>query len=102
MPTQTFQDMQLVVSELVTNALRHGLPSPITVTVHVGSGRAWLRVVNESPATSVVPQVEDWGMSSRDRITGRGLGIVRSVSDEVRLVRTGREVAFTAYFEIAS
>src|SRR5688572_24910212 len=80
-PERTAHEMQLATSELVTNALQHGLPAPIIVTVHVNGGQAWVRVANESPTSATVPQLDDWNMSDHGRLNGRGLGIVKAISD---------------------
>ena len=91
--------MQLAVSELVTNALQHGAPGSVIVTVHVNAERAWIRVAGESSRSATLPPEHEWAVSNAASITGRGLGIVKAVSDRVRVVRQGRHLVITASFE---
>jgi len=74
-------DMQLVTSELVTNAVLHGRPGPIAVELNV-DGDICLRVTNEGPV-SLVPPVGDWRVADPPQRSGRGLGLVRRLSDDV-------------------
>ena len=75
-------DLELAVSELVTNAIEHGLEKPVTVivaatadtvVVSVRSARTPAGIADPSTWESPLPTVR----------TGRGLAIVRSISDEV-------------------
>jgi anti-sigma regulatory factor (Ser/Thr protein kinase) len=42
-----------------------------------------------------VPAVESWTTARADRISGRGLGIVRQIADDVDVERSGGNVAIT-------
>lgn len=69
-------DAELAVSELVTNAYKHGLP-PVTLTINQVDGRVQIDVSDARPATSSI----DWSLSRDCDESGRGLGIVEAVSD---------------------
>jgi anti-sigma regulatory factor (Ser/Thr protein kinase) len=92
--------MQLATSELVTNALQHGLPGSVIVTVHVNDERSWVRVAGESPLFASLPPEDQWAISNAASLTGRGLGIVKAISDRVRVVRQGRHLAITVSFRL--
>ena len=71
----TAQDAELVVAELVTNALLHGLP-PVVLRVH-GDSDTGTAHVEVQDAGHLLP-VRLPGAS--DGLTGRGLGLVASLS----------------------
>lgn len=74
-------DLRLIVSELVTNAIIHGRPGPITVELELDH-EIRLRVTNNGPA-AMIPMVADWRVAGPQAYAGRGLGIVRRLSDDV-------------------
>lgn len=97
----TAQAMQLAVSELVTNAVEHGLGGRLTVGVQVGASRAQVRVTSESAPEKPIPPTDLWSIhNDPTQPSGRGLGIVRAVSDGVKLARSGRRVTVTASFHL--
>jgi anti-sigma regulatory factor (Ser/Thr protein kinase) len=69
-------DAVLVVSELVTNAVQHGLP-PIELELNLGAGRLRLTVSNAVGAALSVPRLISPG---DDEPHGRGLAIVERLS----------------------
>src|SRR5690606_2133092 len=81
-----FDDVCLVVSELVTNALRHALPSgakrltpqepPVRLHLLRRSERPVCAVSDHSGASTVSPDYDDCSAES-----GRGLFLVESFSD---------------------
>jgi anti-sigma regulatory factor (Ser/Thr protein kinase) len=71
-------DAVLVVSELVTNAVQHGLP-PIELELNLGAGRLRLTVSNAVGATMTVPRIV---VAGDDEPHGRGLAIVEALSAE--------------------
>jgi len=71
-------DAVLVASELVTNAVQHGLP-PIELNLHLGTGRLRLTVSNAVGTTLSVPRIVAPGA---DEPGGRGLAIVETLSTE--------------------
>jgi anti-sigma regulatory factor (Ser/Thr protein kinase) len=74
-------DAELAVSELVTNALRHGLP-PVTLSLCKGGRSLRIEVSDMRPSTAhhELPVVSQDGDES-----GRGQGIVALVSDHTGL-----------------
>lgn len=93
-------DAQLVVSELVTNAIQHGVPAPISVILQVKGRRAWLTVANQAPVSVHVPPIDHWLIDGDDRLCGRGLGIVKILSDNVEMSHTGSHLTITAGFDL--
>lgn len=85
-PPDVASDLQLIVSELFTNAVQYGRSGSIEVTVEVTSDAAGVRVDSDGPATSVGP-IETWEVADEEEITGRGLGIVRELADVVHVER---------------
>lgn len=67
-------DAQAVVSELVTNAVRHAR-TPVQVTLHRGAGGFRLEVADESPAPPEPRPAEDPFAEG-----GRGLLLVEALS----------------------
>ena len=75
-------DLELAVSELVTNAIEHGLEGPITVIVAATADTVMVSVRSvRTPAGIADPST--WASPLPTVRTGRGLAIVRSISDEV-------------------
>ncbi|MEU1462654.1 ATP-binding protein [Streptomyces sp. NPDC005727] len=79
------QDAQLVVSELITNALRHA-PGPCGMLLEVAPGRHELRVtVSDTSQRSPVVRPVD-----AERMGGRGLHLVLRICGRVRVTRHDR------------
>ena len=93
-PEEALNDLMLITSELVTNAFEHGAPGPVRVTVHVDHGGALLTVTSRGDHARV-PAVDDWTTASADRISGRGLGIVRQIADDIDVERSDDLVTIT-------
>jgi anti-sigma regulatory factor (Ser/Thr protein kinase) len=87
-------DLRLAASELVTNALEHGEHEPVVVELGVNTGVVSLSVTSRSPHDHVAP-VSDWSVAHADEITGRGLGIVRTLADDVSVTRGGGMLTIT-------
>lgn len=87
-------DLRLAASELVTNALEHGEHEPVVVALEVSTGVVSLSVTSRSPHDHVAP-VSDWAVADAAEITGRGLGIVRTLADDVSVSRGGGMLTIT-------
>lgn len=82
-PRSMIDDVQLVASELVTNALQHGGSGPIGIAVRVQPYiDVTLSVENVGPV-SAIPPLPNWRPPVGLAPTGRGLSIVRRLSDDV-------------------
>jgi len=85
-PPPVADDVRLVASELVTNAIMHGRPVG-AVDVHVELPRraeVVLEVSNDGPVAGI-PPVADWAPAPALAPNGRGLGIVRRLCDAVEV-----------------
>ena len=71
-------DVRLVVSELVTNAVRHGVP-PVTLDVDAVDADGRLRIV------VVCRDAGPWDGTAPSPTGGRGLQLVRALSTDVRI-----------------
>jgi anti-sigma regulatory factor (Ser/Thr protein kinase) len=77
LPRRRLQDAQLLVSELVTNAIRHaGLEREDVITVAVEASDLALRIEVSDPGPGFDPDDPDPG-----RASGWGLYLVRELSD---------------------
>lgn len=81
------QDFELIVSELVTNAVQYGSGTEIVVGVDAVSD-GWQTVSISSGIGGVLPPLDPagWTMADAEQRSGRGLGIVRSLADNVSVV----------------
>jgi anti-sigma regulatory factor (Ser/Thr protein kinase) len=93
-PEEALNDLMLMTSELVTNAFEHGAPGPVLVRVEVDHGGASLAVTSRGDHAQV-PAVDDWRTAGADRISGRGLGIVRQIADGIDVERSDDVVTIT-------
>ena len=75
-------NLELAVSELVTNAIEHGLEEPVTVIVAATAGTVVVSV-RSVRTPSGIADPSTWASPLPALRTGRGLAIVRSISDEV-------------------
>ncbi len=84
-------DLELVTSELVTNAIVHPRRAGRSTVVHVHvdvSHEVILTVANVGTATAI-PPVDAWLPAAPAALSGRGLGIVRRLCDEVAVEQRG-------------
>ena len=90
-PLAVVDDAALLVSELVTNAVRYGEP-PIRLKLCVDDGRIGVAVHDDGPRLPVVPS----GPPGPDRPNGRGLLIVDAVARRwgVERAERGKRVWF--------
>ncbi len=95
-PEEAVSDLMLATSELVTNAFEHGSRQPVRLTVRSATGEASITVVSGSEGGHV-PDVASWVTARADRISGRGLGIVREIADDIDVDRSAGSVAITVH-----
>ena len=88
-------DAQLIVSELITNAVEHGSGDRVVFALRRDHDAVALTVESIGPAPNV-RGVSDWKVAPADHITGRGLGIVRSIADRVEVSRPNGRLVITA------
>lgn len=82
-PDGVAADVQLVASELVTNAVQHAGTSPIGVEVRVRPLHEVTLSVANIGSTAGIPPVPTWSIPPGLVPSGRGLGIVRQLTDDV-------------------
>ena len=78
-------DLALITSELVTNAFEHGDDRPVEICVSFDGAAARLSVTSHGPE-HLAPSA-DWAVAGVDAASGRGLGIVKSLVDDVAIDR---------------
>ena len=80
-------DLALVASELVTNAFEHGGEEPIDVEVSFDGATCTIAVSSDG-VDGLAPSSE-WAVAGTHSVTGRGLGIVKSLVDSIDVRRDG-------------
>lgn len=86
---EVIADFELVVSELAANAIEHGTGRDVTVEVD-GSRTSWWEVtVSSASAGRSVGAARNWAIAPAEAGSGRGLGIVRRLMDDVSIGRSG-------------
>ena len=88
LPCELVRDIGLVISEGVTNAIRHGTRSDdelLTVIIEIANDRVFLRVRDRGPGFDIddiaLPDFDDPAEG------GYGIFIIKSLMDEVRYER---------------
>lgn len=93
-------DLQLVVSELGANAVQHGDGNPVVVVID-NTDRAWwtICVSNSVPddlrGGGLLSSRSPWPKPPPHAMSGRGLQIVRDLSDDVQIDEQGSAVTVT-------
>ena len=87
-------DLLVVVSELMTNAVAHGTGNRVGLAVREADGCIEVTVVSGGRAD--VGPVPSWTMPSPGSVGGRGLALVRALSDRVQAGSAGDCFAVTA------
>ena len=79
-------DMGLIVSELVANSIEHGDGGDIVVRVDHDLGE-WFAVTVGNGLGTRRPPIDPaaWTVATADERSGRGLGIVRQLADEIEV-----------------
>lgn len=93
-PASLAMDAELVVSELVTNAIRHA-PGPCELILRLFGGRLAITVRDTSAEQPTVRK------GDRFRVGGHGLRLVHTVSDRVAVAPRARGKQITAYLRLA-
>ncbi|MEU0388625.1 ATP-binding protein [Streptomyces chartreusis] len=93
-PASLAMDAELVVSELVTNAIRHA-PGPCELILRLFRGKLAITVRDTSAEQPTVRN------SDRFRVGGHGLRLVHTVSDRVAVAPRARGKQITAYLRLA-
>ncbi len=95
-PSVVVDDIELVVSELVTNAIIH---PPVVdgdvVRVEVGVAEDVVLTVSNIGSATAIPATDIWVLAPPEAASGRGLGIVRRLSDEVVVDQVGDRAVVT-------
>jgi anti-sigma regulatory factor (Ser/Thr protein kinase) len=80
-------DHALVVSELATNIIEHGDGSDLIIFLDVADPEWWgMEVVGGATSAanrSLVLEPASWAVAAADEPSGRGLGIVRHLVDDI-------------------
>ncbi|MFE9927301.1 ATP-binding protein [Streptomyces sp. NPDC005774] len=89
------QDAQLIVSELVTNALRHA-PGPGELALEVAPDAALLRVTVSDRS----PRSPELRAHDARRVGGHGLHLVAQLCDQVQAIARGAGKQVVAHFHL--
>ena len=100
-PEEAVTDLMLATSELVTNAFEHGSQWPVRLTVRSNHNEASITVMSTGDGGRL-PDLSDWTTARVDRVSGRGLGIVREIADDVDVERSDGSVAITVHRRFAT
>lgn len=98
LPSELVEDVVLVASELMTNAIRHGTTGNAEVDVAVTGPRATVTVTSTGNATDVA-HPSRWRYPGPTQVDGRGLPLVKALSESIRLDVSGdagQHLAITA------
>ena len=81
---RTVANFELIVSELVTNSVQYGNGAEIVVGVDAVTD-GWYTVSISSGVDGVLPPLDPtaWKVADAEMRNGRGLGIVRSLADDL-------------------
>lgn len=98
-PASVSRDLQLIMSELFTNAVLFGTGPRVRVTVSRTANFAGVSVDSPGRAQEV-GSITEWRVAEPEAIVGRGLGIVRQLADEIAVERGDDHFAVTARRQI--
>jgi anti-sigma regulatory factor (Ser/Thr protein kinase) len=84
----------LLVSELATNAIRHGTP-PVRLSLRLERNRLRVEVTDSSPALPELTNAEP------DQTSGRGLQIVQQLAGAWGATSSPRRLGKTVWFELS-
>lgn len=92
---QVTRDFALVVSELATNVIEHGDGSQLLILLDFTHSDWWEVEVVGGASTPSAPWLhpDEWTVASADDASGRGLGIVRHLMDDVSIGSNAGQVS---------
>jgi len=96
-PSTIIDDIELVASELVTNAIIHPRPPVASVQLRVDLGDVIEIRVSNAGMVAAIPPVAAWHPAPAAALSGRRLGIVRRLCDEVTLEQVGERAVITCW-----
>jgi anti-sigma regulatory factor (Ser/Thr protein kinase) len=82
-PDHVIEDIRLAASELAANSVQHGDGTGVTVAVDCDDTWWTLQVESSSADHSTPTRPDRWVVAPAEAVSGRGLGIVRRLMDEV-------------------
>jgi anti-sigma regulatory factor (Ser/Thr protein kinase) len=92
-PATIVDDMELVTSELVTNAIVHAGASEVGVSVDLSDTIEL--VVTNAGSVHAIPDIDDWRPAPPQSPSRRGLAIVRRLCDTVAVAQEGGRAVIT-------
>ena len=98
-PDDVVADVELAVSELATNGVRHGSGDPVTVELS-RDNRMVNMSVTSTLAIGATDNTSNWERAAPSGLSGRGIGVVRAVSTGLTYRITGRAVVASCSFLI--
>lgn len=93
-PSMIVDDLELVTSELVTNAIVHPAEADgqsAVVRLEVEMSDTVEITVSNVGAAGAIPTIEHWKPAPPLAVSGRGLGIVMRLCDEVAVEQNGEQ-----------
>jgi anti-sigma regulatory factor (Ser/Thr protein kinase) len=93
--TGIISDYALAVSELASNIIEHGNGSSLSIYLDVTDPEWWdVEVVGGSVTSpDTLPEPDMWRVAAADEPSGRGLGIVRHLMDNITAVTSGDQIS---------
>ena len=90
-PVPPVDDFRLVISELVSNIIEHGAGCGFDVCIDLSLPDCWVVGIECAVADGgpTLPDPAAWTVAAPDDPSGRGLGIVRALMDDVAVSVVG-------------
>lgn len=88
-------DLVLVASELCSNAVEHVDATAITLAITIDDPDWWELVLTTHTLDAAPPRTSAWALATPDAVSGRGLGIVRRLTDHVAVESLAGRLVFT-------